>query len=143
MRKSKPKKRYLQPDPVFSDEMVSLFVNNLMYAIEQVNAKAEEGTTGIDTWRKALANVSPSVEVKSKRIGGSNFQIPMEVRPSRKISLGMKWLILFSRKRNGKTMADKLAQEIIAASKGEGAAYKKREDVHRMAEANKAFAHFR
>lgn len=156
MRKSKPKKRYLQPDPVFNDEMVSLFVNNLMYdgkkstsyrifydAIEQVTSKAEEGTNGYETWKKALANVSPSVEVKSKRIGGSNFQIPMEVRPARKISLGMKWLILFSRKRNGKSMADKLAQEILAASKGEGAAYKKREDVHRMAEANKAFAHFR
>jgi small subunit ribosomal protein S7 len=136
--------------------MVSLFVNNLMYdgkksvsykifydAVEQVNAKAEEGTNGYETWKKALANVSPSVEVKSKRIGGSNFQIPMEVRPSRKISLGMKWLISFSRKRNGKSMSEKLAQEILAASKGEGAAYKKKEDVHRMAEANKAFAHFR
>jgi small subunit ribosomal protein S7 len=156
MRKSKPKKRYLQPDPVFNDETVSLFVNNLMYdgkksisykifydAIAIIDTKAEEGTTGIDIWRKALSNVSPSVEVKSKRIGGSNFQIPMEVRPSRKVSLGMKWLILFSRKRNGKSMADKLAQETMAAAKGEGAAYKKKEDVHRMAEANKAFAHFR
>lgn len=156
MRKSKPKKRYLQPDPVFNDEMVSLFVNNLMYsgkksiaykifydAVKQVDGKVEEGTTGYDAWKKALANVSPSVEVKSRRIGGANFQIPTEVRPSRKTSLGMKWLISFSRKRNGKSMADKLAQEILAASKGEGAAFKKREDTHRMAESNKAFAHFR
>jgi len=155
MRKSKPKKRYLQPDPVFNDEMVSLFVNNLMYdgkksvayklfydAIAQVDGKVEE-TTGYETWKKALSNVSPSVEVKSRRIGGSNFQIPQEVRPARKTSLGMKWLISFSRKRNGKSFADKLAQEILAASKGEGAAYKKKEDTHRMAEANKAFAHFR
>lgn len=154
MRKSKPKKRYLQPDPVFNDEIVTLFVNNLMYdgkksisykifydALELVNSKVEE--TGYDTWKKALANVTPSVEVRSKRIGGSNFQIPTEVRPARKLSLGMKWMITFSRKRNGKSMAEKLSQEILAAAKGEGAAYKKKEDVHRMAEANKAFAHFR
>jgi len=111
-------------------------------AIAQVDGKVEE-TTGYETWKKALSNVSPSVEVKSRRIGGSNFQIPQEVRPARKTSLGMKWLISFSRKRNGKSFADKLAQEILAASKGEGAAYKKKEDTHRMAEANKAFAHFR
>jgi small subunit ribosomal protein S7 len=154
MRKSKPKKRFLQPDPVFNDQMVTLFVNNLMYDVKKsiaykifydamniVDAKVEDAN-GYETWKKALANVTPSVEVKSRRIGGSNFQIPTEVRPARKNSLGMKWLISFSRKRNGKTMADKLAQEVLAAAKGEGAAYKKKEDTHRMAEANKAFAHF-
>ncbi len=154
MRKSKPKKRFLQPDPVFNDQMVTLFVNNLMYdakksiaykifydAMNIVDSKVEDAN-GYETWKKALANVTPSVEVKSRRIGGSNFQIPTEVRPARKNSLGMKWLISFSRKRNGKTMADKLAQEVLAASKGEGAAYKKKEDSHKMAEANKAFSHF-
>lgn len=155
MRKSKPKKRYLQPDPIFNDEIVTLFVNNLMYdgkksiaykifydACAMVDGKVED-TNGYELWKKALANVTPSVEVRSKRIGGSNFQIPTEVRPARKMSLGMKWLIVATRKRNGKSMAEKLAQEILAASKGEGAAFKKKEDVHRMAEANKAFAHFR
>jgi small subunit ribosomal protein S7 len=135
--------------------MVTFFVNNLMWdgkksvafsifydAMKIVDGKAEEGSNGYETWKKALANVTPSVEVKSRRIGGSNFQIPTEVRPARRNSLGMKWLIMFSRKRNGKSMADKLAQEILAASKGEGAAYKKKEDTHRMADANKAFAHF-
>jgi small subunit ribosomal protein S7 len=154
MRKSKPKKRYLQPDPKFQDEMVTLFVNNLMWdgkksvaytifydAISIVDEKTEN--QGYDTWKKALVNVSPSVEVKSKRIGGANFQIPQEVRPSRKISLGMKWIIMFTRKRPGKSMAEKLAAEILAASKGEGATVKKKEDTHRMADANKAFAHFR
>jgi len=154
MRKTKPKKRYLQPDPIFNDEIVTLFVNNLMWdgkksvayqifydALKLVDTKSEE--PGYDTWKKALANVTPSVEVRSRRIGGSNFQIPTEVRPARKLSLGMKWMINFSRKRNGKSMADKLSQEILAAAKGEGAAFKKKEDTHRMAEANKAFAHFR
>jgi small subunit ribosomal protein S7 len=154
MRKSKPKKRYLQPDPKFQDEMVTLFVNNLMWdgkksvaytifydAIAKVDEKTEN--QGYETWKKALVNVSPSVEVKSKRIGGANFQIPQEVRPSRKISLGMKWIIMFTRKRPGKSMAEKLAAEILAASKGEGATVKKKEDTHRMADANKAFAHFR
>jgi small subunit ribosomal protein S7 len=154
MRKTKPKKRYLQPDPIFNDEIVTLFVNNLMWdgkksvayqifydALKLVDAKSEE--PGYDTWKKALSNVTPSVEVRSRRIGGSNFQIPTEVRPARKLSLGMKWMINFSRKRNGKSMADKLSQEILAAAKGEGAAFKKKEDTHRMAEANKAFAHFR
>jgi small subunit ribosomal protein S7 len=154
MRKTKPKKRYLQEDSVYQDRDVTLFVNNLMWdgkksvafkifydAIAMIDAKTEN--QGYQTWKTALENVSPNVEVKSRRIGGSNFQIPSEVRPSRKKSLGMKWLIGFSRKRNGKSMAEKLSQEILAASKGEGAAYKKREDTHRMAEANKAFAHFR
>ncbi len=154
MRKSKPRKRYHQPDPKFNDELVTLFVNNIMWAgkksvaygifydaIAMVDEKTED--KGYETWKKALQNVSPSVEVKSKRIGGSNFQIPQEVRPSRKISLGMKWLIMFTRKRTGKSMADKLAAEILAASKGEGASVKKKEDTHRMAEANKAFAHFK
>jgi small subunit ribosomal protein S7 len=110
-------------------------------AIDLVEERTKE--SGIEVWRKALQNVSPAVEVKSKRIGGSNFQVPIEVRPERKQSLGIKWMINFSRSRNGKSMADKLANEIIAASKGEGATFKKKEDVHRMAEANKAFAHFK
>jgi small subunit ribosomal protein S7 len=103
----------------------------------------QTGEDGYEVWRKALANVTPSVEVRSRRIGGATFQIPSEVRPDRKISLSMKWLIRYSRERNGRSMADKLANEIVAASKGEGSAVKKKEDTHRMAEANKAFAHFR
>ena len=154
MRKAKPKKRYFQPDPKFNDETVTIFVNRIMWdgkksvaygifydAIALVDEKTE--AKGYDTWKKALQNVTPSVEVKSKRIGGANFQIPTEVRPARKMSLGMKWLISYSRSRNGKSMAEKLAAEIIAASKGEGAAVKKKEDTHRMAEANRAFAHFK
>ncbi len=154
MRKSKAKKRFYDPDPKFNDPQVSRFINMLMLsgkkntatsifhdAIDQ--AEKAGGETGIDLWKRALANIMPTVEVKSRRIGGSNFQIPMEVRPDRKISVGMKWLILYARKRNGKTMADKLSAEIVAASKGEGAAVKKREDTHRMADANKAFAHFK
>lgn len=154
MRKSKPKKRITLPDPKFNDKQVTRFVNNMMYdgkkslayaifydAIELVEKKTEEN--GLETWKKALNNVMPSVEVKSRRVGGANFQVPMEVRPERKIALGMKWLILYSRKRGEKTMHEKLAAEIISASKGEGAAVKKKEDTHRMAEANKAFSHFR
>lgn len=154
MRKSKPKKRIILPDPKFNDKQVTRFVNNMMYdgkkslayaifydAIELVEKKTEEN--GLEAWKKALNNVMPSVEVKSRRVGGANFQVPMEVRPERKIALGMKWLILYSRKRGEKTMHEKLAAEIISASKGEGAAVKKKEDTHRMAEANKAFSHFR
>ena len=154
MRKSKPKKRALLPDPKFSDTLVTRFVNNLMYdgkksiaynvfydALDVVEKKTSE--SGLDTWKKALTNVMPSVEVKSRRVGGATFQIPTEVRPERKIAVGIKWLISYSRKRNEKSMAEKLAGEIIAASKSEGAAVKKREDTHRMAEANKAFSHFR
>lgn len=155
MRKARAKKRPLQPDPKFNDTMVTRFVNSLMISgkksaaygifydtIDKVNATTKENN-GYELWKKALENVTPSVEVKSRRIGGANFQIPMEVRPVRKTFLSMKWLIDYAAERNGKSMADKLAAEIIAASKGEGAAFKKKEDVHKMAEANKAFAHFR
>ncbi len=154
MRKAKPKKRYILPDPKFADTLVTRFVNNLMIdgkksiaysifydAIAMVENKT--GENGLETWKKALANVSPTVEVKSRRVGGATFQVPLEVRPDRKISLGMKWMIMFTRKRGEKTMTDKLAAEIIAASKGEGGSIKKKDDTHRMAEANKAFSHFR
>ena len=154
MRKAQAKKLPLAPDPKFNDKLVTRFVNNLMWqgkksgafnifydALEKVNKQTSE--EGYEVWKKALANVTPSVEVRSRRIGGATFQIPAEVRPDRKISLSIKWLIRYSRERNGRSMADKLANEIVAASKGEGASFKKKEDTHRMAEANKAFAHFR
>ena len=154
MRKPKPKKRIILPDPKFNDVMVTRFVNNMMYdgkksiayaifydAVELVEKKTSEN--GLESWKKALNNVMPMVEVKSRRVGGANFQVPTEVRPERKIALGMKWLINYSRKRGEKTMMEKLAGEIIAAAKGEGAAVKKKEDTHKMAEANKAFSHFR
>ncbi len=154
MRKAKPKKRYVLPDPKFKDVLVTKFVNNLMYdgkkstaftifydALDKVEDRTKEN--GLETWKKALNNVMPSVEVKSRRVGGANFQVPTEVRAERKVSLGMKWLILYARKRGDKTMMDRLANEIIAASKGEGAAVKKKDDTHRMADANKAFSHFR
>lgn len=154
MRKSKPKKRIILPDPKFGDVLVTKFVNNLMYtgkknlafqifydAIATVSEKTTED--GLEVWKKALSNVTPNVEVRSRRIGGATFQIPSEIRPSRKSSIGMKNLILFSRKRHEKTMAAKLAGEIMAAYKEEGAAFKKKEDTHRMADANKAFSHFR
>ncbi len=154
MRKSKPKKRILLPDPKFNDQLVTRFVNMLMYSgnknksyaiFYDALAKIEEKTKepGLDAWKKAMANVMPAVEVKSRRVGGATFQIPTEIRPDRKIALTIKWLIGYARGRNEKTMADKLANEIIAASKNEGAAIKKKEDVHKMAEANKAFAHFK
>ncbi|MFM7054004.1 MAG: 30S ribosomal protein S7 [Bacteroidota bacterium] len=154
MRKTKPKKRILLPDPKFNDTLVTRFVNSLMYdgkkstafktfydAIELVENRTKE--SGLEMFRKALGNISPTVEVKSRRVGGATFQIPSEIRPDRRNALGMKWLIMFARKRNEKSMRDKLAGEIIAASKGEGAAVKKKDDTHRMAEANKAFSHFR
>jgi small subunit ribosomal protein S7 len=154
MRKAKPKKRYLLPDPKYKDVLVTKFVNNLMYegkkslaysifygAIDLVSEKTKED--GLEVWRRALNNVMPSVEVKSRRVGGATFQVPTEVRPERKISLGIKWLIKYARMRNDKTMKECLANEIIAASKGEGAAVKKKDDTHRMAEANKAFSHFK
>lgn len=154
MRKKRAPKRYQQPDPKFGEVMVTQFVNRIMWegkksvaysifydAIDIVEERTKE--SGLEVWRKAVQNVSPSVEVRSRRIGGANFQIPTEVRPERKMSLAMKWLIGYSRDRNGKSMAEKLASEIVAASKGEGAAFKKKEDTHRMAEANKAFAHFK
>jgi small subunit ribosomal protein S7 len=133
---------------------VSRFVNNLMWqgkkgvsltifydAVDRVSKQT--GENGYEIWKKALSNVTPGVEVKSRRIGGANFQIPTEVRPDRRTSLSIKWLIRFARERNGRSMAEKLSNEIMAAAKGEGGAYKKKEDTHRMAEANKAFAHFR
>ena len=154
MRKSKPKKRILLPDPKFNDILVTRFVNNMMFdgkkstaytifynAVDIVEKKTSE--SGLETWKKALNNVMPAVEVKSRRVGGANFQVPTEVRPERKIALGMKWLISYARKRGEKTMMEKLAGEIISAAKGEGAAVKKKEDTHKMAEANKAFSHFR
>ncbi len=154
MRKSQAKKLPLAPDGRFNDKMVTRFINNLMWdgkkstaintfydAVDKISKVT--GDNGYDVWRKALANITPSVEVRSRRIGGATFQIPAEVRADRKISLSMKWLVRFSRERNGRTMADKLSSEIIAAAKGEGAAFKKKEDTHRMAEANKAFSHFK
>ncbi len=154
MRKSKPKKRYILPDPKFNDTLVTKFVNYLMvdgkksiaYGIfYDAIALVEErtGENGLDTWKKALSNIMPSVEVKSRRVGGATFQVPIEVRPGRKTSLGIKWMISFARKRGEKTMMERLAGEIIAGSKGEGAAVKKKDDTHRMADANKAFSHFR
>ncbi|CAI8194518.1 MAG: 30S ribosomal protein S7 [Bacteroidia bacterium] len=155
MRKSKARKREIVPDPRYNDVLVSKFINNMMMqgkketarkifydAIEIVDGKIEEDA-GIDTWKKALNNVMPSVMVKSRRVGGATFQIPMEVKPDLKVSFGIKWMVNYARKRNEKSMANKLAGEIIAASKGEGAAVKKKEDTHKMADANKAFSHFR
>ncbi|MFL2581942.1 MAG: 30S ribosomal protein S7 [Flavobacteriales bacterium] len=155
MRKSSAKERLVLPDPKFGDIVVTKFVNNLMLdgkksvafnifydAIDAVEAKVEE-ENALEVFKKALSNVTPGVEVRSKRVGGATFQIPVPIRESRKQSMGMKWLIGYARKRNEKSMAQKLAAEILAASKEEGAAFKKKEDTHRMAEANKAFAHFR
>jgi small subunit ribosomal protein S7 len=154
MRKTRAKKRILLPDPKFNDTLVTRFVNNMMYqgkkstaynifydAIEIVAKRTEQD--GVEVWKKALANVTPNVEVRSRRVGGATFQIPQEIRPERKLALGIKWLISYSRDRNEKSMAQKLAGEIVAASKEEGAAFKKKEDTHRMAEANKAYSHFR
>lgn len=154
MRKSKPKKRYLLPDPKFSDTLVTKFVNymmergkksvayNIFYdAIGIVEKKS--GENGLEVWKRAMNNLMPAVEVKSRRVGGATFQVPVEIRPERRINLSIKWLIDYSRARGEKTMMDKLAAEILAASKGEGAAIKKKDDTHRMAEANKAFSHFR
>ncbi len=154
MRKSTPKKRIILPDPKYNDQMVTKFVNNLMLtgkkniafnvfydAIDIVSEKTSEN--GLDVFKKALANVTPAVEVRSRRIGGATFQIPSEIRPGRKMSIGMKNLIKYSRKRHEKSMCQKLASEIMAGYKEEGAAFKRKEDTHRMAEANKAFSHFK
>ncbi|QOW11433.1 30S ribosomal protein S7 [Kaistella flava (ex Peng et al. 2021)] len=157
MRKTKAKKRALLPDPKFDDQLVTRFVNNLMYdgkksiafkifydALDIVESKkGENEKTSLEIWKDALTNVMPHVEVRSRRIGGANFQIPMPIRADRKISMAMKWLIKYSKARNDKSMAQKLATEVIAAAKEEGAAYKKKTDTHRMAEANKAFSHFK
>ena len=157
MRKKQAKKRPLLPDPKFNDQLVTRFVNMMMWdgkksiafkifydAIDIVDEKnTDEEKTGLELWKDALSNVMPHVEVRSRRVGGATFQIPMQIRPDRKISTAMKWLIGYARKRNEKSMAQKLAAEILAAAKEEGAAVKKRMDTHKMAEANKAFSHFR
>ena len=157
MRTRKAKKRPLLPDPRFNDQLVTRFVNNLMWngkksvafkifydAIDIVDSKKQdEEKEALQYWKDALSNVMPHVEVRSRRVGGATFQIPMQIRPDRKISMAMKWLISYARKRNEKSMAQKLAAEILAAEKEEGAAVKKRTDTHKMAEANKAFSHFR
>ena len=157
MRKAKPKKRVILPDPVFHDIRVTKFVNHLMYdgkkstaytifytALDVVKAKMpNEERSALDIWKKALENITPQVEVKSRRVGGATFQVPTEIRPDRKESISMKNLIQFARKRGGKTMADKLAAEIVDAFNDQGGAFKRKEDMHRMAEANRAFAHFR
>ena len=157
MRKAKPKKRVILPDPVFNDQKVSKFVNHLMYdgkksisyeifynALDNVKAKmSNEEKSALEIWKTALDNITPQVEVKSRRIGGATFQVPTEIRPDRKESISMKNMIAYARKRSGKTMADKLAAEIIAAFNNQGGAFKRKEDMHRMAEANRAFAHFR
>ena len=155
MRKARPKKLAIKPDPKSGDILISKFVNNLMYsgrkttafnivydALEEIKRKNKEENE-LELWKTALTNITPSVEVKSRRIGGATFQIPTEINESRRTSLGMKWLITYARKRPGKSMAEKLAAEVMAAAKGEGSAVKKREDTHKMAEANKAFSHFR
>ncbi len=157
MRKRAAKKRPLLPDPKFNDQLVTRFVNMMMWdgkksvafkvfydAIDIVEEKKnDDEKTALEIWKEALSNVMPHVEVRSRRVGGATFQIPMQIRPDRKVSTAMKWLISFSRKRNEKSMAQRLAAEVLAAAKEEGAAVKKRADTHRMAEANKAFSHFR
>lgn len=155
MRKSRPKKRIILPDPKFNDTLVTKFVNNLMYdgkkgtsydifydSLEIVEKRLTENPP-LEVFKKALENVTPAVEVRSRRVGGATFQIPQEIRPARRLALGMKWMIVAARKRNDKSMAQKLANEVVAAFNNEGGAYKKKEDTHRMAEANKAFSHFR
>ena len=154
MRKAKPKKRIILPDPKYNNPKVTKFVNNIMLrgkknlafelfydAMDIITEKL--GEPGIDVWDKALANVTPAVEVKSQRIGGATFQIPTEIRPSRKESLGMKNLISYARQRHEQTFSLRLASEIMQAYKNEGNAYKRKEDIHKMAEANKAFAHYK
>ena len=157
MRKRQAKKRPLLPDPKFNDQLVTRFVNNLMWdgkksvafkvfydALDIVETKKQDAEkSALEIWKDALTNVMPHVEVRSRRVGGATFQIPMQIRPDRKISMAMKWLILYSRRRNEKSMAQRLASECLAAAKEEGAAVKKRMDTHKMAEANKAFSHFR
>ena len=157
MRKAKPKKRVILPDPVYNDQKVSKFVNHLMYdgkkttsyeifynALNIVEEKmAKEEKSSLEIWKQALDNITPQVEVKSRRVGGATFQVPTEIRPERKESISMKNMILFARKRGGKSMAEKLAAEIADAYNNQGGAYKRKEDMHRMAEANRAFAHFR
>ncbi|HLT93344.1 MAG TPA: 30S ribosomal protein S7 [Membranihabitans sp.] len=154
MRKRKPKVRVIEPDPRYNDPMVTMFVNNMMVsgkkglayslfygAMDIIDEK--EGDGGYEIWKKAIDMAMPQVEVRSRRIGGATFQIPTEIRPKRKLVTGMKWLIRFARQRNGKSFSEKLAAELMAAAKGEGAAVKRKDETHRMAESNRAFAHFR
>jgi small subunit ribosomal protein S7 len=154
MRKRKPKLRVIIPDPQYSDPMVTQFVNNLMWDGKKSTSfqifydamnivREKSGEEELAVWKRALNNVMPQVEVRSKRVGGATFQIPTEIRAKRKISMGMKWMVRFSRSRSGKGMADKLANEILAASRNEGAAVKRKEEMHKMAEANRAFASFK
>ena len=158
MRKRAAKKRVLLPDPKFNDQLVTRFVNNLMWSgkksvafkvfydaldIVEERKGADEEKSALEIWKDGLSNIMPHVEVRSRRVGGATFQIPMQIRPDRKVSMAIKWMILYARKRNEKTMAQRLAAEILAAAKEEGAAVKKRVDTHKMAEANKAFSHFR
>ena len=157
MKKKKQKKRLILPDPKFNDVLVTRFVNSLMFdgkksiafkilydALDIVEKKMKDNElSALDIWKKALQNITPQVEVKSRRVGGANFQVPMEIRPERKIAISMRNLILFAKKRSGHSMAEKLAAETIAAFNEEGGAFKKKEDTHKMAEANRAFAHFR
>lgn len=157
MRKTKPKKRVILPDPKFKDVLVTRFVNSLMRdgkksiafkifydALDIVGKKMKESELSVlDVWKKGLLNITPAVEVKSRRVGGANFQVPMEIRAERKVAISMHNLILYASKRSGHSMAEKLAAETLAAFNEEGGAFKKKEDTHRMAEANRAFAHFR
>ena len=157
MRKAKPKKRVILPDPVFGEVMVTKFVNHLMYdgkkslsytifygALDLVKNKLpNEDMTAIEIWKKSLENITPQVEVKSRRVGGATYQVPMEIRPDRKESISMKTLIIYARKRTGKSMSEKLAAEIVDGFNSQGGAFKRKEEIHRMAEANRAFAHFR
>ena len=157
MRKRAAKKRVLLPDPKFNDQLVTRFVNNLMWDGKKSTAfkvfydaldiveqkKQDEEKSSLEIWKDALSNVMPQVEVRSRRVGGATFQIPQQIRPDRKVSIAIKWLISYSRKRNEKSMAQRLAAEVLAAAKEEGAAVKKRVDVHKMADANKAFSHLR
>jgi len=155
MRRRRPEKREILPDPVYGDLIVAKFINNLMkqgkkslaekifyQSIEKIK-KQGKVDDGIELFKKALENVAPILEVKSKRIGGATYQVPIEISNNRRMALGMRWIISFSKSRKGQTMADRLAAELFAAANNDGAAVKKKEDTHRMAEANKAFSHFR
>ena len=157
MRKAKPKKRMVLPDPVFNDVKVSKFVNHLMFdgkknisyeifyaSLDKVKAKMSDSElSALEIWKKALDNITPQVEVKSRRIGGATYQVPIEVKPERRQALGLRWLTTYSRKRGEKTMEDRLANEILDAANNTGASVKRKEDMHKMAEANKAFSHYR
>ena len=155
MRRRRPEKRVIIPDPVYNDLVVANFINNVMdagkksvaekifyNAINQVESKAKV-KDGLEIFRKALENVAPLLEVKSKRIGGATYQVPIEVSENRRLALAMRWIISYAKSRKGRTMADRLSAELIAAANNEGSSVKKKEDTHRMAEANKAFSHFR